>query len=358
MNRAVIAFPLIIFSLLVAVWSGWIRIGWTLPLTAAAAQHGALMVNSFLASLIFLERAVTFKNRFVLLVPIVNALSVVPFVLQQPEIAQAFIVAGSLGFMLICLYFVYRHKEFYYYVFLVAAACLTIGNIVLLKTHLYAASSTWWMGFLLFTIVAERLELTRFLPLTKSRKGLLVLSLLIVLVGLFLPFHLYGNYFLSAGIGATALWLLRYDMARRSLKVKGQHRYSALLLLTGFAWLLVTALLLVVGNKFAFWYDALLHSFFIGFVFSMIFSHAPIIFPAVTRLPIKIFRPVLYVWFALMQLSLIIRIIADVAPDVLWRKIAGLTNGAAILLFFITIGATVIQEARKRKAPARTAAWA
>jgi hypothetical protein len=109
------------------------------------------------------------------------------------------------------------------------------------------------------------------------------------------------------------------------------------------------AVLLVTQASIPFGYDAVLHSFFIGFVFSMIFSHAPIILPAVARLPIKIYRPFLFVIFILLQVSLIIRIIADVIGDVWCRKIGGFTNGITILLFFISIAFIVMQELRQRR---------
>ena len=35
-------------------------------------------------------------------------------------------------------------------------------------------------------------------------------------------------------------------------------------------------------------YDAMLHSIFLGFVFSMIFAHAPIILPTITGLAIAV----------------------------------------------------------------------
>jgi len=97
---------------------------------------------------------------------------------------------------------------------------------------------------------------------------------------------------------------------------------------------LITVFFLGAGNVNAFYYDATLHSFFIGFVISMIFSHAPIILPAVLKLPVKFYRPVLYAWFWLMQLSLLTRIIADVAIMPTVRKWSGMVNGLTILLFF------------------------
>lgn len=349
MNKALLLLPVVILSLLTAIWAGWLRLGWTLPVTAAAAQHGALMVGSFLASLIFLERAVTFKNKWVLLLPAVNAGSGLFFLIQQPELAQWCLVLGSFGFVAMCGYFIYRYRELYYYVFFGGAGALFIGNFLLLQTGFYPQAVTWWMAFLLFTIVAERLELSRFLALTKWKQTWLVAALSVTFLSLFIPENFWGEAIFATSLILIALWLLKYDMARRSIKVPGQHRYSALLLITGYVWLLLTAVLTFSKAHIAFAYDAVLHSFFIGFVFSMIFSHAPIILPAVLKWPIKIYKPVLYVWFVLLQASLIVRIAGDVLGNIALRSWGGLLNGITMLLFFITIAFIVQQGLRKRK---------
>src|SRR5215217_7776022 len=84
MNKALFIVPLILLSLLTSIWAGWLRLGWSLPVSIATAQHGALMTCSFLASLIFLERAVTFKNKSILLLPAINALSVLFLYCNSP----------------------------------------------------------------------------------------------------------------------------------------------------------------------------------------------------------------------------------------------------------------------------------
>jgi hypothetical protein len=92
----------------------------------------------------------------------------------------------------------------------------------------------------------------------------------------------------------------------------------------------------------------LLHSFFIGFVISMIFSHAPIILHAVSKLPAKPYRPGLYGLFIAMQTSLIARVAADVLVLPALRKWSGMINGITLLLFFITIATLVKTELNKR----------
>jgi hypothetical protein len=349
MNKGLLVMPLIMLALVTAILSGWVRIGWALPMSSVAAAHGSLMVNSFLASLIFLERAIAFKSKWLLWLPALNVFSFVAYISGHPLIGQCLQMAGSFGFLLLCCYFIYQYKELYYYVFLAAAFCLFTGNLILYIKQLYPLSTTWWMGFLLLTIVAERLELSRFLPVTKRKKNLLISALVLSVISIAIPFHNYGNLAFAFSISLVAVWLLRYDMAFYSIKVKGQHRYSGVLLIVGYVWLFFTAIFLITESRFSYGYDAALHSFFIGFVFSMIFSHAPIILPAVAGLPVKIYRPFLYVWFILLQLSLIIRVIADILEDAPCRKAAGLANGIFILAFFVSVLIILRIEVTRRR---------
>lgn len=84
-------------------------------------------------------------------------------------------------------------------------------------------------------------------------------------------------------------------------------------------------------------YDAVLHIVFVGFVISMIFGHAPIIFPAILGVPIN-FQPAFYIHLILLHTSLALRVVADYANLHTLRMWSGLLNEAAILLF---IGMTV-----------------
>jgi hypothetical protein len=79
-------------------------------------------------------------------------------------------------------------------------------------------------------------------------------------------------------------------------------------------------------------YDAMLHTIFLGFVFSMIFAHAPIILPTITGLALP-FQSAFYLHVGLLHLSLLLRIAGDLA-QVLWlQRWGGLLNVAAILFF-------------------------
>ena len=81
-------------------------------------------------------------------------------------------------------------------------------------------------------------------------------------------------------------------------------------------------------------YDATLHAFFLGFVFAMIFAHAPIIFPAVLGARIA-YRPLFYAHVALLQVTLVARVIGDVSGWGAGRQVGGLLNAVTLLLFLV-----------------------
>jgi len=78
----------------------------------------------------------------------------------------------------------------------------------------------------------------------------------------------------------------------------------------------------------------MLHAFFLGFVFAMIFGHAPIIFPAVLRRPMP-WRPAFYGHLLLLHLSLVLRVAGDLAAWPAGRRWGGLLNVAALLVFLV-----------------------
>ncbi len=147
------------------------------------------------------------------------------------------------------------------------------------------------------------------------------------------------------GLILLGAWLLRFDIARHTIKKTGLTRYIAACLLPGYVWLVIAGgLWLLAGlppNHLMI--DAMLHTIFLGFVFSMIFGHAPIILPAL--LPVDItYRSIFYVPLVLLQGALVVRVIADLTLNPALRQWAGLFNVLAILLFL----ATMLLSAKRR----------
>ena len=88
-------------------------------------------------------------------------------------------------------------------------------------------------------------------------------------------------------------------------------------------------------------YDAALHALALGFVFSMVFGHAPIIFPAVLRVAVP-YHPWFYVPLALLHGSLLVRLAGDAMGDFAWTRAGGLGNAVALLAFIVSTASAVV----------------
>jgi len=342
-----IAGPLAMISLLLGILTGLQRLGWQMPDTNTAAQHGALMVGSFLGTVILVERIVAIKLYWLYIFPIMSGLSTLAFVLSEKSLAFIMLTMASVGLIISYLIIINRHKAFYFYVMLAGAMCWFAGNVFLLQGGMYAVSSTWWMAFILLTIVGERLELSKFVPDARVKKPLMWGLLVLIVAGLLMPFHTWGNIVFGGGLAGLAIWLFKFDIIRKSIKLKGLHRYTAILLGLGYFWLLVSGGLMMVGFDQALNYDAALHAFFLGFTFSMIFAHGPMILPGVAGLPIKPFRSIFYLWGALLSLATLLRVLADWFYWMEWRQWSGAISGISIIAFFASLIFAVFEEKRK-----------
>jgi hypothetical protein len=224
------------------------------------------------------------------------------------------------------------------------------GNLLWLFGRPLYTVSYWWAGFLVLTIAGERLELSRVLRLTRRVRRLFVVASLVFGVGLLVSVGAYAPGMRLAGVGvvALALWLLRYDLARRNLRRSGLTRYIAVNLVAGYGWLTVSGALglvfspLIAGPQ----YDAWLHTLFLGFVMGMIFAHAPIILPALTgrQLP---YSPTFYLAPLLLHASLLMRLAADLGGGSALRRWGGLINEVAILLFLGLMLAALLRTFRR-----------
>ncbi len=327
-------------SLMAALWAGLMRLGWALPALPPAAppNHGPLIVSGFLGTLIGLERAVALKRPWAWGAPLCAGLGGLAVLLGLPvHLGHALAAAGA-AFLVAIFVRLHRQHPAVYLTTIGAGAVLWLVGVIL--WHLGDPPSRvapWWIGFLVLTIAGERLELSRLvrLPPWMGRAFLLA-------CGLFLAGLAIGRVDPSAGIRlsgvglvALSLWLLRGDIAWRTLDRGGRPRFMALCLLSGHLWLGVGGLLwIALGASFVAGphYDAMLHAIVLGFVFSMIFGHAPIILPAVLGVALP-FRRGFYAHWALLHVSLVLRIAGDLLgspPAVRW---GGLGNAAAIVLF-------------------------
>ncbi|MBS1141981.1 MAG: hypothetical protein H6R13_3434 [Proteobacteria bacterium] len=344
--------PLLFFgmlSLLGGVMAGLARLGWEVPASAmqAAGVHGPLMIAAFFGTVISLERAVAAGRNWAYLAPLAAGASGIVLLAGAPLlVGQILGSLGALGLIAASAVALRRQVAAFTVVLTLAAGCWLVGNLLWLVTGDVSAAVPWWLLFLVLTIAGERLELTRFLPTPP-----LAQKLFICIAGVLLVSAVAASYPLfSIGLLALALWLLRYDIARRNIATEGLTRFIAACLLSGYAWLLAAGLLGMAG---AFvpghpWRDAALHAIGLGFVFSMVFGHAPIIFPAVTRIRIP-YHPALYLPLALLHLTLVLRVFGSLAGNFDLRHNAALLNGLVLIVFIATI-VTLVRRNKPRGA--------
>ncbi len=328
-----------IFALLAGLWAGLLRLGWSVPPIEDNLYiiHGPLMVCGFLGTLISLERAVALGTTFGYAAPVLSATGALALISGRSEP----IGAALINFASLCLIgdfaaILRRQTALFTVTMAFGAVAWFIGNFLWLAGAPMTGVFFWWTAFLVLTIVGERLELSRLTGMADRNRLSFTLSVAPFIVGLFVAHKLPALGLRLAGFGmvALALWLTRYDLARRTVKQKGLTRFIAVNLLTGYFWLGLggAAWLWFGDNLTTFHYDIILHAVFVGFVLSMIFAHAPIIFPSVLQRPLP-YRRAFYAHVALLHASLAQRIGGDLWGSYLAYRWGGLLNVVAVVMF-------------------------
>jgi hypothetical protein len=344
-----------LLALLAAVWAGWLRIGIELPQLqpALAGVHGPLMVSGFFGTLIGLERAVALRRTWPYLGPGLSALGGLLLILGIRSPLPALLLAGSSFWLVLVFAAIVRlHPARYTFVMAAGAVSWAAGNAFWLAGWPVYRVVLWWAAFLILTIAGERLELGRLARHSRVVHQLFTAAVALFLGGLLLAVWSpeIGVRLAFLGLLALAAWLLRFDIARKTVRQAGLPRFAAVCLLSGYAWLGAAGIL---GLRFGlppagYLYDALIHSIFLGFVFAMIFAHAPIIFPAILGLPIT-FKRRFYLPLLLLQLSLLARVAGDLLFIPTLRIWGGMLNGVAILVFLGLTGWSILGEFRRRQ---------
>lgn len=330
---------LALLGLLAAMWAGLLRMGWALPVLRPALPlaHGPLMISGFLGTLIGVERAVALGRRWAYAGSLLTALGTVMLVVGVGGLPGPLLMtAGSLGLAVTMALIVRRQQALFTVVMGVGALLWLLGNGLWLLGQPFSTVAYWWAGFLVLTIAGERLELSRLLRLSLQSTVAFTTAVGLLLLGIALTVLAFdaGVRLAGGGLVGLALWLLRHDIARHTVRQAGLRRFIAVCLLSGYVWLGVSGMLALLygGVRGGLYYDAVLHALFLGFVMALIFGHAPIVFPAVLNRQMA-YRPFAYVPLLVLHLSLILRLAGDLAAWVPGRQWGGLFNVIAVLLF-------------------------
>jgi hypothetical protein len=350
-----------VLSLLAGLWGGLLLLGLSLPTlrTSTAADHGPLMALGFLGTVISLERAVALRRAWAFTAPVAAGAGGLSLLAGLPGVVGwSLLCIASVVFVIVYAAVLRIQPMAHLAVMAAGAVCWYVATVAWLGGWAVPRLVPWLAGFLVFTILGERLELARVAVLTRpsvrhfaAGAGLFGAGLVLTAVS----GHTgeIGVRLAGGGLVTLALWGARYDVARRTVKIAGVTRFMAVCLLAGYVWLLVSGLTwLLAGDlgRSAGTYDVALHAVFLGFVMSMIFGHAPVIVPAVlsVRLP---FRPWFYVHVAVLHVALLLRLAGgDGFGNTLAWQVGGVGTELAILLF-LAVSAIAVARARHLRTP-------
>ncbi len=327
-------------ALLLGLLTGLARLGLQIAGATPVADelHGALMICGFFGTLISLERAVALGRWWAYAAPAVAAAGALVLLAAPAPGAALFLLAGLL-LTVDSAVVVVRLRALFTVMLAVAAACWCAGTAAWLASGAIADAVGWWLAFLVLTIASERLELSRLLAPPPLSQAMFLAAVLLILAGAARAEFAAGSAPLTGvGLLATTAWLLKHDIAMRTVRGTGQARFSAVCMIAGYVWLGVAGIVLLTlpPGAMAFSYDAAIHAIVIGFVLSMVFGHAPIILPAVTGLRVR-YSAAAYASLGLLHVSVLLRVAADLGDVTVAREASGLLTVAALVAYAGTL---------------------
>ena len=367
-------------SLILAMGAALVRLGWEIPLPNydMLIAHGPLMVSGFLGTLIGLERAVALNYGWTYAGPVLTGIGGFTIALLPESPPGAFLITGG-SILLNLAYIPVLKKQLNLSSLCMAGGAVSwvIGNALWLAGWPVYTAVPWWIGFLFLTVTGERVELSRLVGSTRRARTIFLFSLVLFTCGAILttlgfcfertalravesgafifpsPLFDLGSRILGLGLALSGIWMLKWDLARRNLRRPELPRFIGICLIGGFVWLSTSGVLFVwFGHTVSgLPYDAMLHTCFLGFAFSMIFAHAPIIFPAVLGTPIA-YTSAFYGHFLLLNLSLLTRVFSDLFYDLPGRQWSALLNASSIVYFLVATAYSVAKGHQTRPAEA------
>jgi len=304
--------------------------------------HGPLLILGFFGAVIGAERAVGLGLAWAWMAPGLAALSIALVVGgADPRVTALATVGGGLA---LCMVFLVAHRiqpEPHLEVMAVGAACYLGAGVAWMLGAGPADLVPWLAGFLVLTIAGERLELARMVRISKAAHRVMLATIAVFVLGAVasLVTDEIGPRVAGIGLLGMAMWLGRYDVARRTVRMSGVTQHMAVALLGGYVWLAVSGTIWAIFGLDAgtLVYDAAVHGLFLGFVMSMVFAHAPVVLPAVLGWDLP-YRPVLWVPLGLLHASVAMRVVADLAGAATLRPWAGAANVVAIASFGLVAG--------------------
>ena len=334
-----------------------LRLNLPAPVNGAelAALHGPLMLVGFLGTVIALERAVAARTPWAFLAPLGSAAGCLALLAGAPDVVGRGLMAGAAG--VLCAIYLRVHRRAPSAAVDVEAmggAALLLGDVLWLGGRGMEMEDVvpLWLLFPTLTIIGERLELARIAFLdemvetvVEALSGAAVLSACLLLIA---P----GSHLaVGPALLGLAVVMAYYDVARRTVRLRGGVRFMAASMLAGYVWLALA------GAVWSLWglqglngaaYEIVIHCITVGFAFSMILAHAPVIIPAIVHRALPYHR-LMWLPYVLLHAGLVVRVVGLLAEASAVWKVGGAVGVAAILVFMVLTLGRVLTSGSIRK---------
>jgi hypothetical protein len=345
--------------LLLGLTGGLARLGAGTPSPqSAAAGHGVLMTLGFLGTLISLERAVALRHGWGYLAPVLSGSGGIAYVAGAPAPVPALVFAAA-GAWLIGAYLVMWQVQPTMHIAIQALGAVAwwAAAVAWLTGSDLPGIVPWLAAYIVLTISGERLELARVALQGSGHKPGVILWSALVLGGPALAVLRpeAGGRLFGIGLLVLSAWLVRYDVARRTVRTSGLTQYMAVCLLAGYVWLAVAGVLWTADGQIAsgHGYDAAVHAVFFGYAMSMVLGHAPVILPAVLRVRLPHHRRD-YAILLLLHVSFALRIVGGDLAGLDPARVLGGALGVVTLLAFVANAISSVVGAQRRQLPRQT----
>lgn len=317
--RGIIGLSALLFFLasITGIWRIALTRGFVLPaIPEWWPPHGHLMVGGFLAGVILFERIIALQISWLAWVPYVYVISAI-FLHTGSNIVRGIHVVALAGWVL-HRWLAYQAFGKYEKPLVESVAFMTLSSALIYPGGLMASPTVALaaLSFPIATILVERLEMSLNFRKFGARLTLWALILWSALWGL----NSWLNVLQLPWMGIATLFLaigcIRFDMTLWTKRAVHQlHSFLRRTLMVGYVWFLLFAISMIGSSHLsgAVTKDVMFHLAGLGFIFTMILAHAPLILPAaIGKLPPSS-APVIP--FVIFQICTVIRLVADILVE-------------------------------------------